>query len=97
MALPSRKKTVLLLIAGTLFYLLLSYHIIIVKGSPKLLKKSTLTLEYTFFSTEGKTNKTILAIDPLRKDGIGGLLIKEGLMSEEEEAEILESLNIHYR
>ncbi|NVM24357.1 MAG: hypothetical protein HWN70_00370, partial [Desulfobacterales bacterium] len=58
----------------------------------RLLKKSSFTLEYTIFSAKGKSNKAILAIDILRENGIGELLIEEGLMTEEEEAIILESL-----
>jgi len=58
----------------------------------RLLKKSSFTLEYTIFSVKGKSNKAILAVDVLREDGIGELLIEEGLMTEEEEAIILESL-----
>ena len=86
------KKVAFFLILGALAYFLLSYHIIIINQSARLLKKSTLTLEYTVFSTKGKTNKTILAIDSLRDDGIGDLLKQEGLMTDEEEARILESL-----
>ena len=90
-----KKKFTLLIICGALLYLLLGYHIIITGrgiGNIRLLKKSTYTLKYTFFSTRGKSNKTILAIDALREDGIGKLLKEEGLMSDEEEAHILEVL-----
>ncbi|MEA3359720.1 MAG: hypothetical protein U9R17_09995 [Thermodesulfobacteriota bacterium] len=96
MAMPFRKKVIIFIILGALFYLLLSYHIIIIgEGANfRLLKKSTYTLEYTIFSTKGKMNRKILAIDILREDGIGNLLIEEGLMSEEEQEIILERLNI---
>ena len=96
MALSFRKKIFIFIILGALSYLLLSYHIIIIgKGANfRLLKKSTFTLEYTIFSTKGKMNRKILAIDVLRQDGIGNLLIEEGLMSEEEQEFILERLNI---
>ena len=88
-----KKKLTFLFIGIAVFYFLLSYHIILIGGGVRLLKKSTFTLEYTIFSTKGKTNKTILAIDTLRKDGIGDLLIEEGLMSEDEEILILEALD----
>jgi hypothetical protein len=91
---PRVKKLLVFVVLGAIFYLLLSYHVILTNRGTRLLKKSTLTLEYSFFSTKGKSNKTILAIDALREAGIADLLKKEGLMSEEEEAVILQSLNI---
>ena len=91
---PRVKKLLLFVVLGAIFYFLLSYHVILTNRSTRLLRKSTFTLQYTFFSTKGKSNKTILAIDALREDGIGDLLKKEGLMSEEEEALILQSLNV---
>jgi hypothetical protein len=91
---PRVKNLLLFVVLGAILYFLLSYHVILTNRSTRLLKKSTFTLEYTFFSTKGKSNKTILAIDALREDGIGDLLKKEGLMTEEEEALILQSLNI---
>ena len=91
---PRVKNLLLFVVLGAILYFLLSYHVILTNRSTRLLRKSTFTLEYTFFSTKGKSNKTILAIDALREDGIGDLLKKEGLMSEEEEALILQSLNI---
>jgi hypothetical protein len=91
---PRVKNLLLFVVLGAILYFLLSYHVILTNRSTRLLRKSTFTLEYTFFSTKGKSNKTILAIDALREDGIGDLLKKEGLMSEEEEALILQSLNV---
>jgi len=91
---PRVKNLLLFVVLGAILYFLLSYHVILTNRSTRLLRKSTFTLQYTFFSTKGKSNKTILAIDALREDGIGDLLKKEGLMSEEEEALILQSLNV---
>ena len=94
-AMSLMKKFTLLIIGGAILYFLLSYHIIITgRGveNIKLLKKSTYTLKYTIFSTRGKSNKTILSKAALREDGIGELLKEEGLMSDEEEALILETL-----
>ena len=88
-----KKKLTFLFIGIAVFYFLLNYHIIIIGGGVRLLKKSTFTLEYIIFSAKGKSNKTILAIDILREDGIGDLLIEEGLMSEDEEILILEALD----
>ena len=87
------KKCLLLAVLGAILYFALSHHIIITERGTLLLKKSTLTLQYTFFSVRGKSNKTVLAIDALRKDGIGELLKREGRLTEEEEALILESLD----
>ncbi len=91
---PRVKNLLLFVVLGAILYFLLSYHVILTNRSTRLLRKSTFTLQYTFFSTKGKSNKTILARGALREDGIGDLLKKEGLMSEEEEALILQSLNI---
>jgi hypothetical protein len=96
MAMSKKKKVTLFIIAAAVFFFLLSYHIIIIGRDItdiRLLKKSTFTLEYTIFSIKGKSNKAILAIDILRENGIGDLLIEEGLMSEEEEARILQTLS----
>ena len=78
------KKLLLWAIIGGIIYFFLSYHIIYIQKSVKLLKKSELTLEYTFYSAGLKTNKTILLVDALREDGIGDLLVEMGRMSEEE-------------
>lgn len=94
-AMSIKKKVALFIILAPLFYFLLSYHIIIIGRDIKdirLLKKSTYTLKYTIFSVKSKSNKAILAIDALRENGIGELLIEEGLMTEKEETLILESL-----
>ena len=95
MAMTLKKKVFLLVIAGALLYFFLSYHIIIIEGDPRdvrLLKKSSLTLQYTFFDTKNRANKSMLSIDALREDGIGEILIEEGLMTEQEERRILRGL-----
>jgi hypothetical protein len=78
------KKLLIWVIVGAVIYSLLSYHFIFVENTVKLLKKSRLTLNYTLFSTKGKTNKSILSIDELREDGIGDLLVEAGRLTEEE-------------
>jgi hypothetical protein len=81
----SRFRTIVIWgIIGGIFYFLLSHHIIFVGPKIKLLKKSNLTLEYTVFSTQGKTNASIIAIDQLRQNGMGELLVEMGKMSVEE-------------
>ena len=79
-----RKKLLIWVIVGAVIYSLLSYHFIFVENTVKLLKKSSLTLNYTLFSTKGKTNESILSIDELREDGIGDLLVEAGRLTEEE-------------
>ncbi len=86
------KKILIFVILGGGLYFLLSYHFVVIGNSVKLLEKSTLTLNYTIFSTKAKKNDSILSIDVLREDGIGDLLVEMGRMSEEE----LELLMIKY-
>lgn len=78
------KQFAIIAVLGAVLYFFLSFHLIFIGSSIKLLKKSSLTLEYTFFNANGKTNKTILSYDDLREDGIGDLLVEMGKMSEGE-------------
>jgi hypothetical protein len=86
------KKLIFWAILGGIIYFFLSYHIIYINKSLKLLKKSELTLEYTFYSVDLKNNKAILSVGPLRKDGIGDLLIETGRMTEEEMERLLDKI-----
>jgi len=78
------KRVLFWAVLGGILYFLLSYHIIYIDKGLRLLKKSELTLEYTFYSANLKTNRTILAVDVLREDGIGDLLIETGRISKGE-------------
>ena len=78
------KKIFIFGILGWILYFFLSFHLIFINSTIKLLRKSSLTLEYTFFMANGKTNATILSTDDLREDGIGELLIEMGKMSEDQ-------------
>jgi hypothetical protein len=71
-------------------YTLTSFHFIFIDKSIKLLRKSSFTLEYTFYSAAGKSNGSILAIEPLRRDGIADLLVEMNRMTMDEK-EILMS------
>jgi len=71
-------------ILAAILYALLSYHFVFIGKKVKLLKKSHLTLNYTFYSIQGKKNKKIISIDDLRKDGIADLLVEVGRMSPEQ-------------
>lgn len=84
------KKILLWGSLAAVFYIALSYHFIFFEWSNiRMLKKSELTLNYTFFSAQGKSNKVILAIDPLREDGMADLLVEVGKLSEEQKAAIM--------
>lgn len=78
------KRVLFWAVLGGILYFFLSFHIIYIEKKVKLLRKSELTLEYTFYSADLKTNRTILSVDALREDGIGDLLVEMGRISEEE-------------
>ena len=78
------KRYIWWVVLGLAFYGLMSYHLIFAGTDVKFLKKSKLTLNYTFFSVKGKSVKQILDIDELRYDGIGEILLEFGIMTEEE-------------
>ena len=71
-------------------YFIMSYHFIFIGSDLRLLRKSHLTLEYTFFSTQGKSIDSVMNVDDLRKDGIGKLLVEAGKITEEQLETILE-------
>lgn len=71
-------------------YYALSHHFVFVGSDLEILKKSRLTLEYTFFSTQGKSIESIMDVDDLRKDGIGKLLVEKGKVTEDQLETILE-------
>jgi len=79
-----RKKMLVWGITAAILYTLLSYHFVFLGRRVKLLKKSHLTLNYTFYSIQGKKIKKIMSIAELRKDGIGDLLVEWGRMSPEQ-------------
>ena len=77
------KKIITIAVIAAVLYLLLGYHYILIDHSVKMLKKSSFTLQYTFFNTKGKEAGKILSIPELWDDGIGDLLLKEGKISKE--------------
>jgi hypothetical protein len=76
-------------ILGGILYFFLSFHMILINNTIKLLRKSSLTLEYTFFNAKGKTPATILSYDDLREDGIGELLIEMGKLNEDQYSRLM--------
>ncbi len=71
-------------------YFVLSHHFIFIGSDLQLLKKSRLTLEYTIFSTQGKSLESIMNVDELRRDGIGRLLVEKGKITQDQLDTILE-------
>ena len=86
------KKLLFWAVLGGILYFFMSYHLIYIENSVKLLKKSELTLEYTFYSANLKTNRTILSVDVLREDGIGDLLVEMGRISEEKMESLVDQI-----
>ncbi len=65
-------------------YFLASQHIVINKKDFRLLEKSELTYEYTFYNLTDREPGDVLRIDVLRENGIGDVMVELGLLSEEE-------------
>ena len=84
------KKRVLWAVILACGYFILSHHFVFIGSDLRLLKKSHLTLEYTIFSTQGKSIESILNVDDLRKDGIGDLLVEAGKITQDQLDAILE-------
>ena len=84
------KKLVIWAVVLACGYFVLSQHFIFIGSDLRLLKKSHLTLEYTIFSTQGKSIESIMNVDDLRKDGIGNLLVEKGKITVDQLEAILE-------
>ncbi len=84
------KKLVIWVVILACGYFILSHHFIFIGSDLRLLKKSKLTLEYTFFSTQGKSIESIMNVDDMRKDGIGDLLVEAGKITQDQLDAILE-------
>lgn len=72
-------------------YFVLDHHFIFFGSKVKVVKKMDLTLDYTFYSVgsnrkdvEYKGIENILAITPLRKVGIGEMMVEMELITDEE-------------
>ena len=86
------KGYILIGIFLALGYFISSHHIILYKLNNNLgfdlLKKSYLTLEYTFFNVTTKRPEDIMKIDLLREAGIGDLLVEVGRLTEGKRQEL---------
>ena len=86
-------KTIIWIGVGGVLYLVASNHFIYFGGSTiKLLKKKQLTFSRTFFSTSLKTRISSTIVKTLPDKTPGGLLIRMGRMSKEEEVRFLKKL-----
>lgn len=92
---PRIKQYLLIAAGAALLYFFMSNHIIFDPNADDwldveiyLLKKSSLHLHYTFYSLSNKKPETIMAIDYLREDGIGELLVEIGMISVDERSRL---------
>lgn len=90
-----RLKNYLLIALGlAVLYFLLSYHIIITSATEyDLLKKKEMTLKHTFYSLYKVKPYEALRNDTLREAGIGPVLVKRGVVSQEELKKLLRQLD----
>jgi len=84
------KKAVIWAVILACGYFILNHHFIFIGSDLQLLKKSRMTLEYTVFSTQGKSIESIMNVDDLRNDGIGNLLVQKGKITEDQLEAILD-------
>ena len=86
------KSYIIIGIFLALGYFISSHHIILYKINNSLgfdlLKKSYLTLEYTFFNVTTKRPEDIMKIDLLRDAGIGDILVDIGKLTEGKRQEL---------
>ena len=78
------KKYLLIGLAATVFYFILSNHYIVDGRDVYLLKKTSLHLHETFVSISNERPETILRNNVLRDAGIGDLFVEMEIMTEEE-------------
>ena len=84
------KQYLLIGLAATVFYFILSNHYIVDGRDIYLLEKTSLHLHETFVSMSNERPETILRNDVLRDAGIGDLFVELEIMTEEEK-NLLES------
>ena len=78
------KKYLLIGLAATVFYYVLSNHYIVDGRDIYLLKKTSLHLHETFVSISNERPQTILKNDVLREADIGNLFVELEMMTEDE-------------
>ena len=77
------------------FYFLLSHHFIVTSFDSldslkqiEILKKKELTLKYTFYSLKQASPEKTMRISELREAGIGDIMVKLGMVTQERLNEI---------
>lgn len=78
------KKYILIGLLAYGAYFVMDHHFLFEGKSFYTLKKSELSLKYTFFNMTERKNESIMKIDELRQNGVGELLVELGKMTEEE-------------
>ena len=90
------KQVAIVLVICTLVYGLLSHHVIFYGRQVKVLKKSELTLDRSFFNaspTEFRTPEIILRDKILREAGIAQVLVDFGIITEDKRMKIEEKID----
>ena len=82
------KQYLLIAIAAIALYFVASNHFIFYGGKIHMLKKTSLHLNYTFFSLKEKKPANIMQIDTLREAGIGDLLVQLGIINETQKSQL---------
>lgn len=82
------KQYLLIGLAIAAVYFLLSRHIVFLGTDFFLLEKQEMTLEYTFFSLKDKKANSIMKIGPLREAGIGNILVRLQIITDEERSKL---------
>jgi hypothetical protein len=90
-----RKWLIIIALVGVA-YGMMSNHIIFKGTNFKLLPKSELTFEYTFYSLSEKEPEEVLRIEPLRYAGIGYVMVDFGMITEDELLRIEEQIDSEY-
>jgi len=82
------KQYILIVVLAAAAYFVMSNHFIFYGAKIHLLKKSSLHLNYTFFSIKEKRPSSIMKIDYLREAGISDLMVELGMIDHEQKAKL---------
>ena len=82
------KQYILIIILAVVGYFIMSNHFIFYGKDVHILKKTSLHLNYTFFSVKEKKPANIMEIDYLREAGIGDLLVEMNIINEEQKLKL---------
>ena len=82
------KQYLLIAVAAVALYFVMNNHFIFYGGKIHMLKKTSLHLNYTFFSLKEKKPDNIMKIDYLREAGIGDLLVELDIINEEQRSQL---------